>query len=692
MTSKLISFPRTPFGFALLLILVFLIYGNTFHASWHLDDYSSILYNKRLHINDLKPKSLAGIVFVQDGQGESLPRPVSHLTLAANWYFGKANVFGYHVVNVLIHFLTACFLFLTVYHILGLPNLRDRYRGKEYFIALLASTLWAINPIQTQAVTYIVQRMASLSTMFYVLSIFFYIKGRTAHAISKKSTLFLCCLLSFFLALASKEIAATLPISLILIEICFFQDLGRPGIRKAFAWTFLSGILLLVGIGTIYMDGTLSFLQAYEDRPFTFFQRLMTEPRVLLLYITQIFYPVPTRLSIEHDISISTSLFSPLTTLPCMVMVLLLIGIGLLQVRKRPILGFGILFFFLNHVIESSVLGLELIFEHRNYLPSLFLFFPVATGVIWILDYYSEKKSSMYYVLISFITLMLIGLGTGTYIRNMAWATEKTLWEDAMAKAPKSARPPHNLAWGYYEVSGQYNKALELYKQSYLLDWHGYSHRADALYGMAGIYFKKGKYDKAVELYKTAIRIAPGDEMSCRQLALSQIKLGKWVEASRNIDILISRLSDKVEYQNLKGFILLKQEKPKEAIPFFKKSLKLNPSYRKALINIGSAFCFIKEYERAELFLRRANVFYPKHTLILLWLIDINLKSGDKGDADRYMDELFALVRINGFAAIAERIADHTLMVPVSESVLLKEITKRLEEKSEEIARLETYR
>ena len=256
MTSKLISFPRAPFGFALLLILVFLIYSNTFRASWHLDDYSSILYNTRLHINDFQPTSLLRTVFIHDGQGESLSRPVTHLPLAANWYFGKANVFGYHVVNVLIHFLTACFLFLTVYNILRLPNLRNIYRGKEYFIALLASTLWAINPIQTQAVTYIVQRMASLSTMFYVLSVFFYIKGRTAHAKSRKYSLFLCCFLSFFLALGSKEIAATLPMSLFLIEICFFQDLGEPGIRKAFVWSFFAGILLLAGIGTIFMGGS----------------------------------------------------------------------------------------------------------------------------------------------------------------------------------------------------------------------------------------------------------------------------------------------------------------------------------------------------------------------------------------------------------------------------------------------------
>jgi tetratricopeptide (TPR) repeat protein len=629
--------------------------------------------------------------YIQDGQGKRLFRPVSRLTLAINWYFGKANVVGYHVVNVLIHFLTAFFLFLTILEVLGAPRLKDKFRGKEHFIALMASTLWAIHPIQTQAVTYIVQRMASLSTMFYVLAIFFYIKGRIAHPISKKFILFFCCLLGFFLALASKENAAILPISLILVEICFFKDLGKPGTRKAFGWAFLGGTLLLVGLSTVFMHGNpFSFLQAYEDRPFTLCQRLLTEPRVLVLYLTQIFYPVPPRLSIEHDISVSTSLFSPLTTLPCMVIILLLIGLGLSQIRKRPVLAFGVLFFFLNHIIESSVLGLELVFEHRNHLPSLFLFFPVATGVIWILDYYNEKKSSMYYVLISFVTLMLIGLGMGTYIRNMAWATEKTLWEDAMAKAPKSARPPHNLAWGYYEVVGQYDKAMELYEKSFLLEWHSNSHRANALYGMAGIYFKKGEYVRAVELYRKALSISQKDEMTYQQLALSLMRLGRWDEALKNIEILLLWRPKGVKYLNLKGFVLLKQKRPEEAILDLKKCLKLDRTYRKALINMGAALSFIAEYKRAELFLRRAYVLYPKDALILLWLIETNLKAGDKGDVDRYMDRLFALVRVNGFISIAKRLSNHDFMVPVSESALIQQIIGRFEEKSREIEELET--
>jgi tetratricopeptide (TPR) repeat protein len=417
-------------------------------------------------------------------------------------------------------------------------------------------------------------------------------------------------------------------------------------------------------------------------------QRLLTQPRVLVFYLTQIFYPVPSRLSIEHDIAISTSLFNPWTTLPCIAIVLLLVALGLSQIKKRPVLAFGILFYFLNHVIESSVLGLELIFEHRNYLPSLFLFFPVSVGIKWVVDYYYAEKRLMYYMLISFFTLLIIGIGSSTYIRNMAWASEKSLWEDAMIKAPLSARPAHNLAWGHYEVVGQYDKAMELYKKSVLLRWHSYSYKADAFYGMAGIYFRKGKYRRAVELYRKGLKFSPKDEMTHQQLALSLMRLGRWDEALKNIDFILSRLPDNVICLNLKGFILLKQGKPRDALIYFKKCLRLNPYHRKSLLNIGAALSLIGEFNRSEWFLRIANEIYPKDVLTLLWLIDTKLKTGDKRDIDRYMDRLFNLVAVNGFRSIAQRLSDHTLMVPVSGKAVILKIAAKLETKSDEITQL----
>ena len=458
-------------AFVLLFFLVLLIYSNTFQASWHLDDYHNILQNPRLKIENLQPQSIIQTFYASFDRGlyskNKIYRPVVCLTFALNWYFGQDNPFGYHLVNLAVHFITACLLYLTILALFQSPNLRRKYQGSEYFIALLATVLWAINPIQTQAVTYIVQRMASMAAMFYIAGIYFYLKARLDDSRSNRIFFFLGCCLAFMLALGSKENAVLLPISLILVEFIFFRDLSRPHTKRALCAIIAGGVIFIGVVGVLlFINSNPLTVLNYSHRPFTSLERLLTEPRIVVFYLSQIFYPVATRLSIEHDIPVSTSILHPWSTIASLIAVLLLIGIGLWQIRKQPVLSFAILFFFLNHAVESTIIGLELAFEHRNYLPSLFLFFPVTMGLKWLLDFYRDKKSLIYQVLLSFTALLILGLGFGTYVRNMAWATEKSLWEDAVAKAPKSGRPLHNLAWGYFERIGRYDQAMQLYQKS----------------------------------------------------------------------------------------------------------------------------------------------------------------------------------------------------------------------------------
>ena len=149
----------------------------------------------------LQPGSLMRTFFTSPDSGgtitERLYRPIPCLTFAINWYFGKDRVFGYHVVNTLVHILTAYLLFLTILNLLKSPNLRNHYQGKEHFVAFLTAVLWAINPVQVQAVTYIVQRMASMAAMFYILSIYFYVKTRQSEYPLGRIFLLLGCAVGF---------------------------------------------------------------------------------------------------------------------------------------------------------------------------------------------------------------------------------------------------------------------------------------------------------------------------------------------------------------------------------------------------------------------------------------------------------------------------------------------------------------
>ena len=226
-----------------------------------------------------------------------------------------------------------------------------------------------------------------------------------------------------------------------------------------------------------------------------------------------------------HDIPISTSLLHPWTTLPAIGIIIALIMGGFYLLRKRPLIGFAVIFFFMNHVIESTIIPLELVYEHRNYLPSMFLFVPIAAGFIALLNYYRNKQKVIFGSLCFFIVALILSLGSGTYIRNMVWANEKVFWEDAMAKAPGLARPPHNLAWDYYEKNGEYTKALLLYKKALELESPFIlNSKVPSLINIANIYHKKGDYKKAVAYGKEALSIDPDSKKARYNLTLSLIK------------------------------------------------------------------------------------------------------------------------------------------------------------------------
>jgi tetratricopeptide (TPR) repeat protein len=689
--EKRFSFGRNWVAFALLSLLVFLIYSNTFHASWHFDDYPNIIENPHLHITNLQPNSIIqSFYFSYDrvlNQSTRTYRPISCLTLALNWYLGKDNVVGYHIVNTIIHFFTAFILFMTISSLFKTPNLKGKYQGSEYFIALLAASLWATTPIQTQAVTYIVQRMAAMVAMFYVLAIYFYVKGRLSRSRLNQVFLYVGCLLCFVLGLGSKENAATLPAALLLAEIAFFQDIGLPRVRKKFFQAAAGIGVFVILVGTLlFMKGDMLSFINYEYRPFSLSERLLTEPRVLIIYLTQLFYPVVSHFSIEHDIMVSTSLFRPWTTLPAILLVFFLIGIGFSQIRKRPIVAFSILFFFLNHVIESTILPLEIVFEHRNYLPSLFLFFPVSLGIKWLLDYYRAKQRLIYLLLVSLVTILVMATGIGTYTRNMAWATEKSLWEDAMAKAPKSPRPPHNLAYNYYEKIGRFDKAYELYgKASHLKSSNVINHRALSLTNMALILAKKHEYEKAILLFKMALEIDPQSEISLYNMILALIKTGRLGEASEQADMLLSKRYNHIYYLLVKGFILVRQNRPEEALTYFESAIELDPNYQKALLYKGIVLSFMGKHKPADTWLRRAIQMGPNNIGTLFCAIENSVKAGDIQMTDMYLERLFALFAIKDISSALRDISADRLAPPISKKLLAPVIAERLEEKAKEI-------
>lgn len=696
MNDNMFSCTRNWVAFALLSLLILLAYSNTFHSSWHFDDKPNIVNNYHLHLNDLQPESIVRTFFTNPKNpfhiGDRMYRPIPCLTFALNWYFGEDDVFGYHIINNIIHILTAFFLFLTILNLFNTPNLKDKFKENEHLIALLASILWAVNPIQAQAVTYIVQRMAQMAAMFYILGIYSYIKGRIGNSLLERAAWFVSSLFCFLLALGSKENAAMLPMALVLVEITFFQDLSLQKTRRLFLWIAagISVSVFLLGSLVFLQENPFSFLNGYAHRPFSLAERLLAEPRIVIYYLTQIFYPVPNRLSIEHDVIISTSFFKPWTTIPSILIIISLIGFGLLQLRKRPVLSFSILFFFLNHIIESTIIPLELIFEHRNYLPSLFLFLPVSYGFNQMLIFYRKKNNFMFALMVTFIILLVGCLSCSTFIRNRTWANKKTLWADAMIKAPKSARPVNvlaiDLAWGDNVTPDRYEIALALFEKSLGMYKSRNSLEADIIGNIASIYYNnKHEYKKAVQLYKNALKIDP-DYLKIRyDLIKPLILMGKREEASKNADLLLSKSSFNENYYNIKGFILLWQKRHKEALLYFRKALALAPKKSSILLNTGVALSLMGKHKNAEWFLKRAAQNSYRDIMVFFCLIENSLRSGNVSNAERYTERLFASFDSKTIINKLEMLPRNYESAPVSKELISPTIKKILMEMSKDI-------
>jgi Tfp pilus assembly protein PilF len=563
--------------------------------------------------------------------------------------------------------------------------MKSRYPGRQQFVALLAATLWAVHPIQVQAVTYIVQRMASMAAMFYLLGIYCYLKARLNSLPANRGLLFAGCIVSYFLALGSKENSAMFPLALLLVEVVFFQDPNNPQTSKKLFWCAVGGVFFVVLSGALFfMKGQIfSFLKGYAARPFTLWERLLTEPRILVLYISQIFYPLPGRFSIGHDIAVSTSLFKPWTTLPAIFLISGFIAGSIRQIKQWPLAAFAVLFFFLNHLIESSIIPLELVFEHRNYLPSLFLFVPVASLIKKALDRCKGRKHPVYRVLAAATVALIVGLGISTHARNSVWRSDKTLWEDVMRKSSGLAGPYQVLA-AWHNEKGESDISLQLYRKSLNLGSQMPKRsRALCLNNMGNIYSDRGEYRQAATLFKRALTIYPGHENSLYNITLAFIRSNQLTKALEYADLLNSKYYH-AKYMNLKGFILIRQGRPDAAIPYLARALAISPLNRNATINLAVAFTLTGQYEQSELLLRKIHQIYLADMTALLYLIENNLRAGKNASADRYIERLFQSFSVGDIkAAIASYSSDNAEIL-YQPTFMPRAVGKKLYERASE--------
>lgn len=537
-----------------LVLIVAVTYRDAPNNDFHFDDYDNIVRYGPVRMDQFELRALAD-AFMNPMLEY---RNVASLTFAIDWWRGGGEARAFLQTNVLLHILATLSLFGFAVQLLR-RWATDQSRA-VLVIAFAVSAIWAVHPINSQAVNLIVQRMAILATLFVLLSLNCYLIARASTPTRRAGWLVACTAFAVLGAL-SKQNAWILPVLLLGVEYGVIRH-RRPLLRGPLDGLLLSLpflIVTLVMLDLMLGTGPVSktFVGAYEHRSFSMAERLLTQPRVIFFYLSLVLWPLPGRFSLEHAFPASTSLLEPATTLPCILglVILLLVAIWLFARPKSRIVGLLLIWPVATLAIESSFVPLEMVFEHRMYMPMAGLAVLLGIALLSLLRRYPRREL----ILAGTVTLATLGLALSTTVRTSDWQDALNLHADAVRKAPDSPRAWANLGLQRYmdgdpvgaigalemalELSdGKESKALEhlgviyldrgeldraetLIDQAYRMQW---SRPAPSVLNHKGeVELARERYATAVEFFARAIGTAPWNSVYYWNIALAYEGLGE---------------------------------------------------------------------------------------------------------------------------------------------------------------------
>lgn len=584
--------------FILLPFLVFLTYSNTLHSPFIFDDINAVQDNLHLRLTHITPQTLFEAAF----SGTLPTRPVANLSFALDYYFHQGhNLISLHLTNIAIHYINAALLYVFILLTLKTPAIRNQYKDIHlHWVPLLTSLLWAVHPLHTQSVTYIVQRMNSLAVLFYLLAFIFYITARNTDKNKYSLLLALASIIAGALAIGTKEISITLPAFILLYEFFFFQNLDRGWLRQQ---RFLFIVLFIGGVAVFFIKFGLLFWEtipaSYARRDFTLTERLLTEPRVIFFYLSLLFFPLPARLNLEHDFQISQSLTDPLLTLPVIVLLFLLPLLAVLIARKERLAAFTIFWFLGNLALESSFIPLEIIFEHRTYLPSMMVILLMVIILFRLVQFRTLLP----------VILVLAGLlAIGTFQRNKVWKDELSILLDCVEKSPTKARPHYNLGIVYSE-QGESSKAIEHYEKARQVL------RSASINTNLGIeLYRIGSIDGAIASYRHALEIEPNFPMAHYHLGVALAATKDRDNALKHLYASLDNFNDKSMSYIKIGEVHLAFREPQAALQAYGQALKTNPLNPTLLNNTGIAFLMLGDSVNARRYIEKAIQIAPNYS------------------------------------------------------------------------------
>lgn len=414
-----------------------------------LDDIRNIVENVSLHLQSPEPSAVIQAAY--SPQPGSTTRFLPMLTFALDHLRGGGlDPATFKFTNIAIHALTVAAL---AYFLRELLRVAGLAQSRANWSALAMALAWGLHPLQVSSVLYIVQRMQTLTTLFSVLALWVYLKARVDQIEGRSGrTGWILSGLLWAIAIGCKEDAVLLPAYLLVLELTVLRFRAQdPGLARMFQRSYLLATLIGASVFLFLVAPHLWSWDAYPGRDFSSMERLMTQGRVLCLYLWQMLVPLPSHMPFYYDwLQPSRSLLQPWTTLPTCVLLLSLMTSAWRFRHQRPLFAFGVLLFFAGHFVTSNLIALELAFEHRNHLPLIGVV--VATGDLFALVATRLKLRSAYRVTI--VITILAALTSATILRARSWNSGLALAVTSTQLAPKSVRAWNSLCIEWYELGG----------------------------------------------------------------------------------------------------------------------------------------------------------------------------------------------------------------------------------------------
>ena len=606
-------------GLTFIILLGIVIYSDSFRCSFHLDDLLHIVYNRVIqNLWDVK----AWWNYIPN-------RPVSIFTFVLNYHFFKLDVWYWHLVNLIIHLINAILIWWLTLLIFSSPALKDQpiFKHKKA-LAFVTALLFVSHPLAIQSVTYIVQRMTSLVTMFYILSLALYMKVRLSdNRTFVKYLFFAGSVISAILAMLTKENAFTLPMAIVLVELYFLRTNRRMINFRDYRVVVLTAIFLVVML-IVPFKYSFSVFNPIPPRAghinmITPVNYLFTQFSVILKYIELLFLPV--NLHLEYDFPVAKNFFELRTLLSFLVLSSLVV-LAIFLFKKHRIISFGICWFFLTLSIESGIIPIQdVIFEHRTYLPSFGFFLILVTGLYVLLW---KKYKFMVIAVLTIIT----GLNSCmTYQRNKVWKNDLTLLSDNIAKAPGFARPFCNRGVAYWK-NRDYNLALADFSRAIEIN----PDYRDAYYNRGVVFDNIRQFPQAIADYSRAIVIDQNHLKAYYNRGVVYWNLREYDKAIADYSRAIEINPDYANAFNNRGVVFEYLKEYDKAIADFTRAIGINPNYKDAYSNRGATFWTLKEWKKAIADYSRAIEIDPnyKEAYVNRAIAFGNLEQWDRAIAD----------------------------------------------------------